>query len=376
MSPGHGRILPSGARCRRSWSRAAPHVAFARTSLSAAWLTAASLACASTAIAQSTSPRGFQRTEGNTRFLMFGVDRRLQVVDRTQVGHPAQLTAIAFRRDGSTTSSGWTARAVDCTLQLGRGDLGVVAGDYAQNYRGAATVAFARRRVVVPDWTAPTPSPPAAFDFVLALDAPFVHAGDAALVWDLTAQSSATATGTAMDREFTAYATQAGAALGSGCLASGQSAPFLHLAALQDAGASLLPLGMWLQFSGIRAPANAAVVVHIDVADANLPIAGVCDRVRALPTISVLLGASDASGAVAERAWGFGFAPALVGGVLVTQLVALDAGQAGLPVALSNGRHTTMPAAVAGAIAAGYVFGDPAQAGAVFLGGAPIAELR
>lgn len=333
------------------------------------------------AAAQVTTPVGFNSTEGNATFFSFGGTRRLQSIDASQAATSAVYTRFSMRRDGtSATSTQYAARTADVQVSLGVANTGVISGDLAQNVAGA-TVVYALRSTNLPDWTNAPTTPPAAFDLNLTLDAPYVHAGGP-LVWEVIHSNSTVTTQTALDRQYNAFGSAAGALIAGsvGCIATGNAAAFSHTTALRNGGAPGGSMGMHLQVTTTAAPATAPVLLSIDVVDSALSVPFLCTTLHAQPTLLLPLGTSSATGAIPAQHISFAHSPNLVGSALVTQLVSIDAGQQApfLPVVLSNGRTTTMPADPA-IICSPACYGfatPPATTGTLFFGGCIIVELQ
>ena len=70
---------------------------------------------------------------------------------------------------------------------------------------------------------------------------------------------------------------------------------------------------------------------------------GLCGTVHASPDISLPFGPSSSTGAIASTSITFPFQASLLSGYFFTQALAPDAGQAGLPLVLSNAREGGFP---------------------------------
>lgn len=335
----------------------------------------------SLAAAQVTTPVGFNATEGNQVFFNFAGARRLQSIDASQSAAAAVWTRFSMRRDGaSATSASYAARTCDVQVTLGPASLGVISADLSQNLVGS-TVVYARRSTNMPDWTTAPGAPPAAFDFNLTLDAPYTHAGGA-FVWEVENGVATVTTQTVVDRQYNAYGTSSGALIAGsvGCIATGRTTAFGHTTAFRNGGAITGAFGMHLQVAATNAPSTAPVLLSIDTVDSALSVPFLCTTLHAQPTLLLPLGTSSATGAVPAQHITFAHSPNLVGSSLVTQLVSIDAGQQApfLPIALSNGRTTTMPAdptVVCSPACYGFAT-PPATTGTLFFGGCIIVELQ
>ncbi len=234
-------------------------------------------------------------------------------------------------------------------VTLGITDMAVVSSDFDRNFLpGLSTQVFTPKPVNMPDWTGNIGTP-APFDFGVTFDTPFAYLAALPLVIDFTysnlAYTSGTATGgSAVDRQFGSDSSASGSTVGTGCVATGQTATFLHNAWLENSGATLPNHGMRLRVDGLRGPASSPALVYVDVVDANTNFPGLCGTVHALPTIVLDAGVTDASGDLPNTFYSFAYDPANIGVTLYTQMIAFDAGQSPFPVVLSNAETMSMPA--------------------------------
>ncbi|MBK8976551.1 MAG: hypothetical protein IPM29_11595 [Planctomycetes bacterium] len=345
-------------------------------------------AVASTLSAQSfvTSPRGFEAAEGNSTFTHFSVaDRRFQQVDNTQQGQALLVRSLGVRRDGGPNGGGIVAgaRRADLEVTMGIANFGVLHAAFDDNYvPGSRQVTYVKKPTSLPSWTgnAGTPAP---FDFVMLYDAPYAYAGRSALIIDFTHENlvygggSGNAGGSSVDREFASAAFGVGTPLALGCTATGMTGTFVHTTRFENNGPGWRDHGMRMRYSASGAPVNSPVYLNLDFSNANLSIPGLCTTLNALPTISLLAGISSSAGSVQDTSLSFGYDAALAGATFVTQLLALDAGRPGIPVVLSNGRQSNMPADPTGspqACAFGWCF-LPENSGTLFFGGGFVLQL-
>lgn len=290
-----------------------------------------------------TSPRGLNAIEGNNAFIHWGGSRRFQQVDYTQVGAPFLIQSISWRRNGNSNGAAGT-RTMDLQIDLGRADFGALHLYLDDNFLPSTrTTVFNQTGVVFPDWSAALPGP-TPFDFKVILAQPYVYTGRDALVIDFTHLSASSNSQLSTDREFNGPITPpSGAKLGTGCVATGRTSAFAHASGFLNFDVLPTPLyGMRYRLGGTNAPAAGQVVVLIDGANANLP--GIfCTTLYAVPTWSFPM-RSLGTGFVPDVSFGFTNIPSAVGAVLYSQLAVLDPGQRPLPISLSNGQATTIPA--------------------------------
>jgi hypothetical protein len=291
-----------------------------------------------------TSPRGLDTTEGNASFVHFGGSRRFQQIDYSQAGGPLVISSISWRRNGGSTGAAGT-RTFDFQVDLGRGDFGAISFLLDSNYlAGTKTTVFNQTAVVFPDWSASIPGP-APFDFKVMLGSPYVYTGANALVIDFYHTNSSTSGTLSVDREFTGPTTPTtGIALGTGCVATGNVSAFAHTAYMANQDSMPTPLyGMRYRLGGTNAPLGGGVVALMDSVNPNLG-GLLCTTVYSGGLVALPLPSIPGTTTVPELSLGFTYSASLLGVTLFTQLAALDLGQGPIPVVLSNGRQTTMPA--------------------------------
>lgn len=294
-------------------------------------LAISTLALLTASVAQGvTSPKGLDSTEGNA-FFFASTNRRYQSIDNTHKGSVLSIKSFHMRRDKSRTSRSG-ASTVDFTLDMGEADMSVVCSDFDCNYlRGTRKNVFPRMNVSWPDWGAASPTP-APFDFGVTLNAPFLHLGINALVWDLTLQNG-TNSGNIFDRDYTFYTSGSGTTLGPGC--SG----FNLNTQMQSNGPGGGNYGMRFRAYCTNAPPSTAIGWSLALTDSNLTIPGFCAKVHALPLLVLPLGMSNSTGRVGALYYQTAYSASLNGLTLVSQAFGDNSGS----IALSNGQSATMP---------------------------------
>lgn len=328
-----------------------------------------------------TSPRGFDTTEGNATFNHFSVsNRRFHQVDNTHVGQFFVVNSVGFRRDGGANGGGTNvgARTADMEVSMGLANFGFLQRVFDNNFLpGTRQIAYTKKSTNIPSWTGNNGTP-APFDLVLPLDLPFVYSGTNAIVTDFTHENLAyvggvgATGGCAVDRQYTGATTATGVQLAVGCIATGNAAAFAQTMRLENNGAALPNYGMRMRVNATGAPASTPVILNIDFADANLSVPGLCTTMNALPTISLGIGSSSATGVIPETSISFPHSPAFIGGALVTQMLALDLGQPVFPIVLSSGRQASFPNDPTAAGSQECLYGWlslPATEGTLFIGG-------
>ena len=319
-----------------------------RTSILACTL-ALSAASLSAQFQTFTSPYGFDTTEGNTNhdYILFSYNKmRWQQMDSTAVGTGAKvMRSLAWRRDSTSTArSGWIARSVDITLILAEAQpIGATSIDFNANYAGTPTTVFTTKTVQLPDWTAVPPTPPAAFDVKLTFDVPWVYFAVRNFLWEVRADNN-TGVGSGYGNDFQTqpgtltFSTNPGTALGTGCVATGRSSPFMLTGSVNNYATAFR-----ITMNATNGPANAPAALHLDVSNANLTLPSLCTTIYALPLVVLSLPNTNAGGDTTLLLDNLPFNAALVGTNLYFQAAALDAGIPYVPAALTNGRHHTVP---------------------------------
>lgn len=301
-----------------------------------------------------TSPTGAATTEGADTFAMFG-NRRLQGIDADIPGPILNIVSIGFRRDGNSTNAGGP-RTMDVSVTMGHGPFATYSNTWAANFTSSTNV-VANRPVNFPDWTTPPATPPAPFTFVIPFDAPWSWNGQEGLIWDISCSNSTVTSQATMDRF--GYSTTTGVAgdvLGTGCIATGRTAAFSHTANTFNFGPTAAR--MELRLGGSNAPSSAPVFFALDLVDPDFSLPGLCANLRTAGTVVAPLTTSSSTGSITTQTLQLGYNESLIGIPVYTQLVALDAGQPGIPVVVSNGRRSAVPPF----LSVGYLWGSTTSA--------------
>ncbi len=318
-----------------------------------------------------TSPAGMATVEGNASFASFGVDRRIQNIDATDLVTPrVAIRGLRMRRDGA--AGGFAARTFTFSIDMGVGNFAARQTLFANNYLGAPTNVFTPKTVSMPDWTSRPSVAPAPFDFIAApFDTPFNYLpnGTDALIWDFTHSASTDTQLVSLDRHYFGY-TSGGTStvLGAGCVVGANTNPFTHTnALLHDAGAGTMGLLPGVTFG----PASTPLFLTLDFVDANLNLPGWCGTLHAVGALTLNLGVTNATGAFPAAPISFPANPTIVGATVLTQAIAFDPGQPAFPFAFSNARRATMPPY----IPAAYLWAAPtATTSFVYAGGCMVGE--
>ncbi len=271
---------------------------------------------------------------------------RLQQLHGDLRGQTANFTSLALRRDGLSESLLGLPRAVTTEIAMARTSLAAADVAFAANRTGAATIVFDRKSVALPDRVAMPTSVPAPFDVTFTFDRPYSYDGLTDVLFDVSVFTSSALPG----EHWFSDAVVPGASLpgisranGRGC----QTDPFNPLQ-IQTLGgvarvdvASALTLS-WSTFDGPSA--SPAAVFFVGTSDPDLPVPGLCSRLRSDLALSIAPERPVSSLGVFRTPdlvlpWNASFA----GVTLFAQSVAIDSRQTGLPIAVSNGLATTLP---------------------------------
>lgn len=302
---------------------------------------------AGSALAQPTirylTPLGAEFFEGNSSsdimFGNWGPATRVQQIDNNLTGNLLPIiTYIGWRRNGAGNVG--APKTTDVTVTMSHADYNLVGATYASNYKDPPVVVFARKPVNLPDWNTPATVSPSPMDAVLFLDVPFAYNGTDALLYDVQNENNPLgiytqdwSSGT-LAHTYGAYPAE----LGGSCTTP--NGAMLQRTAAR-ANATVLEFG----FGVSGAPSSVPLVLSLGATDPNTGLPGLCGRIRAFPDITLPLGTSDAAGALAlSFPLSTGWQPFYANRILYTQVLAPDASQPGLPLALSNGLAVTTPA--------------------------------
>jgi len=310
--------------------------------ISLAVLTASSLHAQLRTLPSGYENRGGEYLSGNGVLYPFArtVNFEYQEVHRDWNGtSQAPLTKIAFRRaPNRVANTSALAHTLSATITMGAGDYNTFSATFASNYTATPTVVVATRTINMPDWTQPQ-VPKEQFSIVIPLDAPYTVNTQSDFVWNLLIQNSTlpSIASALYYADRSAVSSASAAPLGTGCTTTGKVSPVTFTTTYANSGTT-----MSLAFAGTNFPASAGVVVHFGLANLNLPFPGLCGTVYARPDVAISAGPTTTAGALTTTTILLPFLPALRSLYFYTQAVAVDAGQPGLPVVVSEGREGGM----------------------------------
>lgn len=291
------------------------------------------LSVAATGAAQGpVSPAHYELEEGFTiSGYPFTSTARYQQVHRDRIGSPLAIGALSFRRDGRSTGV-IQPRALTLTVTLADAQA-TTSADFQSNYAGPGQVVFQGQVNTPSQWSTAPRQSPAPFELSVPFAAPWQYAGSSAFLWE-TAVSSNNGTGTV-----TADRATAGFHLftygpyymnGTGC-----TTPNGVMEMRANVQNQSFPPGINYHWPTTGAPANAAAALLIGLLPTNVLLPGACGPIL-VQSFASIAGQTTASGAL-DFAFRQPDHPVLHATWFVTQTLALDPSQAGIPVAASNG---------------------------------------
>ncbi|MBK8976136.1 MAG: hypothetical protein IPM29_09430 [Planctomycetes bacterium] len=294
-------------------------------------------------------PIGYDGVEGNssTGIPFSYLSARVQQADSNRIGLPmGAISSLTFRRD-RTAGATAVARTVDVTVLMGKCDINAFTSTFANNWLAAPTTVYATKPTNVPDLSMAPPAPPGPFVVPIVLDVPFSYDGVDSLLWEMTVDNGVT--GTYSLDWVSAATTTSGAtstALGTGC-----TTPNGAMALTTTFSADAVNLN--LSFNTTRAPASAPLTLLLGFLDPNLTIPGLCAALHSEGTVNAPIGTASATGAL-TAGFPIPWSPLFSGVTLYSQVFGPDLSQAGLPIALSNGRMSPLPLTSGGPAPTGY----------------------
>lgn len=303
-----------------------------------------------------TTPAGFENTRGTSSvsYPFSGTitpagSFRYQEIHTTLVGTPmTNIVAANFRRDESTTTTATAvARTANVEFKMGHGNRDRFTPDFAANFSGGATTVFVRKPVNLVSWVGPGNGTLEPWTNRLPFDSNFTYNGTDHLVWEVN-YDSMTPTGTYNSDRATGsgslWTSRSGVNLGTGCVATGRTSAFvLTTTAYHHVGSQIARLQAYVS----NAPSSSPVILSIDAVNSNLQLPFLCSTLYALPTVTLSLGASSATGGTSSlNFYTFPFNPIFLTASIYMQAVSPDPGQASnfLPLALSQGEDVLWPA--------------------------------
>jgi hypothetical protein len=285
-------------------------------------------------------PDGYAAVEGNssTGIPFSYLSARVHQADSSRIGQPLPLiSALAFRRDRSAGTTA-VARTVDVTILMGKTNVATFSNTFANNWLGTPVTVYTTKPTNLPDITVAPPAPPAPFAVSIPLDTPYTYDGVDSLLWELQVDNGVTGT---YSMDWVSAATNTAGAtstlLGTGC-----TTPNGAMSLTTSFNTTLNTLN--LSFSTLRAPSSTPLVLLFGLSNPNLSLPGLlCTTLHSDGVLQLPLGVSGTTGSLASITFPLTFNQSWAGVDIYSQVVAADATQVGLPLALSNGRQSPLP---------------------------------
>ena len=325
-----------------------------RSLLAAAASLVAALPLSAQADHFTTSPEGFDNSEGNgVSNDLLGTEPllRYQQIDGTNLRSMTNRVKMAFRRDGWTPDNpAYGPRTIELEVVMSESNLANISTVFANNYTTNTATVVNRKFVNFEDWSLRPVLPPAIESNIIPFDVTWNYAGKTAgsgdLLWEVKVYSN-TSAGVNYPFDFdladpnasfgTKIPTRSVATnLGTGCISTGRTSPYTASVTILNDKTNFT----W-QASTSNAVPLAPAVMFIDVADLNLSLPGLCEPIHAL-LASYLQGTASATGSTSftttfpHNSW-------MIGQSVVIQAMSPDAPKT-LGVSMSRGQTVTIPA--------------------------------
>lgn len=299
------------------------------------------LFCATSLAAQNlyVQPQGYAGVEGNSSSgIPFSyASARVQQADSNRIGMPMPaITSLSFRRDRLVGTTA-TARTIDVTVLMGKNDINAFSATFATNWLSAPSTVYTQKPTNLPDITVRPPVPPAALDITIPLDIPYGYDGVDSLMWEILVDNGITGT-YSMDWVSTATTTNGPTStqLGTGCTTSNGVMSLTTAFSATDTTLNL-------SFSTLRAPSTSPVILALGTFDPNLALPGFCAALHTDAIIQAPIGTSGTTGTLSSVVLPIAWHNSLANVTLFSQVISPDLSQAGIPIALSNGRMSATP---------------------------------
>jgi hypothetical protein len=276
---------------------------------------------------------------GNT-IPFWSATHRYQQIHGDLKGTPRLIIGLSLRRGPGTQTSA-VARQIDVTMLMANSSFANSSTTFASNYIGTPTTVRPRGSLNLPDWTTSqgTPEP---WTIVVPFPAPFPYPAQQDLVWEWQihgTSSSAYYFADAYNGNNDDILNATFQNLGTGCTATGLTKPMTQSVRLYTAFSTKK---LNFQLSTASAPANVAASILLGPVNPNLTVPGLCEKIFAIP-LWTLPTTSSATGLVSWPLTSVDHDASWAGLKLYIQTAAVDAGQPGLPFALSQGQEATLP---------------------------------
>ena len=313
------------------------------------------VALASAALAQQgTSPHTFVAAEGDSSFkTLCGYVSNMRThytqVDKTLAGLGARsVQKLHLRRDAAlATDATYVARSLSFAVRMAHADWAKIVNNAtvqdATMRKGNWQLAFTEKIVNLPSFVTKPAASPAAWSIALLLDAAFAYNGNDALAIGIDIGASSASAGKQYPLDGAGkenYTLSANTKLGTGCQVAGQASPFSLGAWVYNYGEAASDDA--LQFSVWYGKPGTPVTIVLGIGSPGVPF-GACEKLLASPEVVFTPAATNGSGFWSDFLY-FPHNQAFIGTTVYAQAAQPDAGQAGAPIALTNGVAAKYPA--------------------------------
>jgi hypothetical protein len=254
-------------------------------------------------------------------------------------GSPRTFSELACRRYGWLgAQTGATARTLDMELYCLHANAGRPSTTFTANYATTPVLVITRKSVNLPDLTANLGNP-APWNIVFPFDQSFSYSGSQPFGWELRIHGS-TATGAYFTDSYESDTNNGRVTrTGTGCIATGRTAPMMFFPTVQTSRPQNSFEFYWSFSNG---PAFAPSSFLMGTGPLDLPVPGLCSNLYVSGVFVTLSASTNASGTAIAPAISVPYNPAFVGMNLHGQGASADAGQTGLPVAVTDGARVTI----------------------------------
>ncbi|MAE77494.1 MAG: hypothetical protein CMJ85_11575 [Planctomycetes bacterium] len=276
------------------------------------------------------------------------VQRRYMQVHSDLPNGAVRISAIGFRITATTIKpAGY--RTLDMEMFMGRSRTWNTCSFYFdQNYLAPKTKVIKRKTFNFGPGIGASPGPsPFVTALELKLDAPYVRIPTFSVAWEIHMHSNVSggSIGT-IDADKANIVLGADSPYGTGCTATGRTAPVRHTVEIADIAGTLL-----LMFSASQCPANAPGILVLGTKKLDLKIPGLCTNLYTDLFLVTPIGIANANGDLNRdgtrwyynAAGGAWLLPSIGAVTLYSQIMVFDAGQSGIKLAGSNGAMLTLP---------------------------------
>ena len=282
------------------------------------------------------SPGRLANATGNQNGFALLPAMRHQQIHGDLRGRVFLMNGMALRRDAY---NGGTARTIDAEVVMANADLATATAMFAANHGALFTTVIPRMQIQLPATTTSL-GRPEPWLVLLPFTNIYPYVGISDFLWEIRIHASSTASYYYVDGwqgETSSVGTER--VVGPGCLVTGAFTPMN----LSTSSIALRPNPtLRLHAQGWSTARSAPVALWFGLQNPNLTVPGLCTNLFATPQV-VLSTTSTSFGEFVVGPLSFPWLPAFAGLKLYSQAACPDAGQAGIPLALSRGFESILP---------------------------------